>query len=185
MVAGCSSNAGQVGDDQYPGEYQRLSENFGKADADAGKPAHDDSAARAELIAFIELFENIKRDYVADRVREIYADAIYFNDTLKTIYDNNALADYLDETAKRIDYNRVDIHQVLFDGSNYYLRWSMETGFSLFGRSVRTESIGMTQLRLDESGKVTFHQDFWDNTEGLFRHIPVLGFMLDRTKSRF
>ncbi len=185
MIAGCSSNAGQIADEQYPGVYQRLSENFDKGDTGARVPIHDDSAARSQLSGFIELFENIKRDDVADQVLEVYANSIYFNDTLKTLYDHESLAHYLDETAKRVDFNRVEIHQVMFDGSNYYLRWSMETGFRLFGKSVRTASIGMTQLRLDDAGRVTFHQDFWDNTEGLFRHLPVLGFLLNRTKSRF
>ena len=141
--------------------------------------------ANPDLAGFIGLFRNIKRDDVADVVRVVYADSLYFNDTLKTLYDRESLATYLEETAQRVDFNLVEIHQVLSDGDNYFLRWSMQTGFTVMGREIKANSIGMTQLRLDEQGKVVFHQDFWDNTEGLFRHLPFLGSLISSTRNRF
>ena len=30
----------------------------------------------------------------------------------------------------------------------------------------------MTQLRFDDSGRIRFHQDFWDSSEGVYRRIP-------------
>lgn len=185
MIAGCSTNASQVADEEYPRVYQRLSENFEKEARPGLAGGISSGEARLRLGKFIALFENIKRDDVAEQVRLVYAPSIYFNDTLKTLYDSEALAAYLEETAERVEYNRVDIHQVLSDGDNHFLRWSMNTGFRLLGKTVETRSIGMTQIRLDANGQVTFHQDFWDNTEGLFRHLPVLGFLINRTKRRF
>ncbi len=180
MITGCSLKAENP---DYPAIYEDLSLRSG-GDPPSGAET-DITLEYPELAGFIGLFRNIKRDDVAEQVREIYAGSLYFSDTLKTLYDNEALAAYLEETAQRITFNRVTVHQVIPAGGDYFLRWSMKTGFDVFGKSIETHSIGMSQLRLDDSGKVIFHQDFWDNTEGLFRHLPVLGYFISRTRDRF
>ena len=52
------------------------------------------------------------------------------------------------------------------------------------GESRASDTIGMTLLRFDDAGRVRFHQDFWDSTEGFYRHVPVLGWVLERVRLR-
>jgi hypothetical protein len=42
----------------------------------------------------------------------------------------------------------------------------------------------MTHLRFDESGRVVLHQDFWDSAAGLYRNLPVVGYVLKLVDAR-
>jgi hypothetical protein len=191
MTAGCTGNTDITGSrsnansNVYPAIYQSLNTEYAGREDGGKSPADPGSGNHPQLAEFIELFRNLKRDDVADMVHRVYAETLYFNDTLKTVLDRDTLAGYLEETAGRVDFNHVEVEQVLFDGDSYFLRWSMTTGFSVMGRSVESLSIGMTHLRLDDQGKVVLHQDFWDNTEGLFRHLPVVGSLIEKIRNRF
>jgi len=55
----------------------------------------------------------------------------------------------------------------------------MRVSYPARGDNSPDETIGMTQLRFDESGKVTFQQDYWDSAEGVYRNIPGIGWVID------
>ena len=184
MAADRTSGVGSPDENAYPGIYRRISGELGPGTGSPFAGESENTEENGRLADFIDLYRDIRRADVAERVRAVYAESLYFSDTLKTFRDHHALAAYLAETADRVDFNRVSFHRILRDGNDYYVRWSMETGFRLFGRRIRTSSIGMSHIRLDGHGKVTLHQDFWDNTEGFFRHLPVIGFLVGMIKRR-
>lgn len=182
-ITGCSSQALTEPGAGYPRVYQQLSETY-------DNPAAKDTASdvqndlRLKFQSFIEAHADLKSPDMADHIKEAYADDLYFNDTLKTLDSRDTLVAYLVETAERVDYNRVQIHEIIPSEDNYYVRWSMQTGFTLFNKPIETESIGMSHIRLNDEGKIYFHQDFWDNTEGFFQHLPVVGYLIGKTKQR-
>ena len=184
MVAGNSSCAGSPDTNSYTGIYHRVSVESGPETEIPSAGESGNAGENGNLDAFLDLYRDITRADVAECVRAVYAESLYFSDTLKTFHDHHALAVYLAETAERVEFNRVSFHRVLRDGEDYYVRWSMETGFRLLGRQIRTSSIGMSHIRLDGQGKVKLHQDFWDNTEGFFRHLPVIGILVGMIKRR-
>ena len=144
-----------------------------------GKMDHDD-----RLINFLELFSDLTCNDIGTKVREVYSEHIYFSDTLKVIDDLDELANYLEATGNHLEYSRIIFDRVFQIGDEYFIQWYMKTGFNLLGRALQTKSIGMSHIRLDEEGKVILHQDFWDNTEGLFRHIPLIKLFYKQFKRR-
>ncbi|MYB35007.1 MAG: nuclear transport factor 2 family protein [Gammaproteobacteria bacterium] len=134
-----------------------------------GKMDHD-----GRLTKFLDLFADLKCQDIAYKVREVYAEHPYFSDTLKIIEDLDELAIYMERTGKHLEHSRIIFDRVLQDGDDYFVQWYMETGFNLFGRQLQSKSVGMSHIRLDDQGKVILHQDFWDSTEGLFRHVPLI-----------
>jgi len=136
------------------------------------------------LTKFLELFSDLKCQDIALRVREVYAANPYFSDTLKVIRDLDELAAYMEATGRHLDHSRIIYDRVLQDGNDYFVQWYMETGLKLLGKLLHTKSLGMSHIRLDEEGKVVLHQDFWDNTEGLFRHVPLIRLFFEQFKKR-
>lgn len=183
VVTGCSAQALTESEDNYPRVYQQLSETYDNS-AEVETASEEQNNLRLKFESFIEAHADLKASHMVDKIEEAYADDLYFNDTLKTLTSRDTLVAYLVETAERVDYNRVQIQEIIPSGDNYYVRWSMQTGFTVFGKSIETESIGMSHIRLDDEGKIYFHQDFWDNTEGLFQHLPVVGYLIGKTKQR-
>ncbi len=182
-ATGCSAQALTESEDSYPRVYQQLSETYDNGAKIANAP-EEQNDLRLKFGSFIEAHADLKAPHMVDKIEDAYADDLYFNDTLKTLTTRDTLVAYLVETAERVDYNRVQIHEIIPSGDNYYVRWSMQTGFTVFGKPIQTESIGMSHIRLDDEGKIYFHQDFWDNTEGLFQHLPVVGYIIGKTKQR-
>ena len=130
------------------------------------------------------VFNDLKDPNLETHIRNAYAEELYFNDTFHTFDDRDQLIDYLLATADRVKSTTTEFEEVGMSGSSYFLRWKMHIEVEVSGETIVTDSIGVSQIRFDESGKVVFHQDFWDNTEGFFRHLPVVGYVLDKTFER-
>ena len=136
----------------------------------------------------IEQFQGLLSDFKAPdfrtRIREVYAEDAFFNDTLKTVRGAEEIEDYLAASADAIEKGTVEFLDLVADDGNYYFRWKMTIRFKRFARGEDKHSVGMTHVRFDREGKVVLHQDFWDSSGGLFEHVPVLGWMLRRAKKR-
>ena len=155
-------------------------------DYDAALARYSGSVAATEhgIEHFGTVYANLASDGVANAVRELYADEIYFNDTIKTFRDRDELARYMGEMSKMLDRSEVEVEQVIRDGRDVFVRWSMHFEASAAGREVHSRSIGMTHLRFDENGRIVLHQDFWDPATGIYRHMPVIGYLLSHADQR-
>jgi len=124
---------------------------------------------------FITAFSELKDPALSDRVNELYADAFYFNDTFRSFSEKLELVEYLEETSERLESSDITFQKTIIDGNDAYLRWVMDMKFSAGGKSIHSHSIGMTQLRFNESGQIVLHQDFWDSAHGFYQHLPFVG----------
>jgi hypothetical protein len=144
--------------------------------------------SEASIDAGIRRFESTYADLTDDRtgarVRELYAEALYFNDSLKTFRERSALADYMQATSDMLAHSDVTIDRILRDGADVFVRWTMEFRTGTTGTAVHSRSIGMTHLRFDEAGRIVVHQDFWDSASGLYRNLPVVGYLLKLVDAR-
>jgi hypothetical protein len=148
-------------------------------------PAAGSELERTALANFANFFSSFEADRVDRLLPSTYADAVYFNDTLKTVRGATALAHYLKESAAAVEACRVEIEQTTACGSGEYLvRWRMLIRFRRFHRGVDTWSIGASHLRLGADGRVVYHQDYWNAADGLFQHVPLLGWMIRAIKRR-
>jgi len=122
---------------------------------------------------FRAFFGDITEASVTAKIPALYAENVFFNDTLKTVRGSQAIEAYFLKTTKHANFVRAKVVDVARSGENYYLRWVMDVQFAGSKEVIRTD--GMTHLRFDKDGKIILHQDFWDSTAGFFEHLPVLG----------
>ncbi len=162
VLGGCNSGASPM---PYAIEYRDALQRSPGAPQDAASVA-----AR-----FVDMFADIHDPALPDKVRALYAPELYFNDTLATFRDRAALIRYLSATADRVQVMDVEMLDAFAVGNDIYLRWFMHLEFKAGWRQAATDTVGITHLRLDSSGKVILHQDFWDNAEGIFRQVPIVG----------
>jgi hypothetical protein len=170
LVMACGNRGNEA---RYPERYP----NALAAVAAAPVPA---SAAHR----FAQFFESVDQPDVAARVDALYGDDVYFSDTLFVTEDRAALTRHfqrLNGSGAHID---VDVDDAVISGVNLYLRWRMRVTFPTDRVAPRSQTIGMTQLRFDESGRIRFQQDFWDSTEGFYRQLPILGWAIGRVEAR-
>ncbi|MEN9468762.1 MAG: hypothetical protein RL630_495 [Verrucomicrobiota bacterium] len=161
-LAGCSSpNSGG-----YPVEFQK---------AAATTPGVDLSSSDGEAAIgrFRDFFQNVTPESIREKTAKLYAEDIWFNDTLKTLRSRAAVEAYFLKTMDHVDSFRTEVDDVARSGGNFYVRWTMDVRFKGAKEPVRT--IGVTLLRFDHEGRAVLHQDFWDPAVGFYEHLPVLG----------
>ncbi|MDT8438738.1 MAG: nuclear transport factor 2 family protein [Wenzhouxiangellaceae bacterium] len=132
------------------------------------------------LERFRSAFSNLADPALGERVATLYGDPLYFNDTLHTIVTRDKLVDYMTATSRSLDFSQVEVEQVMQSGADVWVRWTMHFQSAVGSRSLDSRSIGITHLRFDAAGRIVLHQDFWDAAGGLYRHLPVIGYVLDR-----
>lgn len=170
VVAGCSNSTPP----NYSDAYHRA------LLATPASPPPSDAAQR-----FAQLYEHIDLPGYEQRTRAFYAPQLYFNDTLTTLGSADQMVEHLGrlhDGGSRID---VEIDDVLTNGTDLFVRWTMDASFSALGRARTSRTIGISQLRFDADGRVVLQQDFWDPVEGLYRFVPLLGGAIESVRRRF
>lgn len=144
-------------------------------------------SASAIVVAPEEKFQAVFADFnetmTEGNLRTLYADNIYFNDTFVTLSTIDELVAYMDKTAANVQSSSVEIVDVAKSDTDYYLRWVMEIEFVVRKKLIKSRSIGMTQLRFNQDGKVVFHQDYWDASNAFYQHLPIIGGLVKRVKN--
>lgn len=157
------------------------------ADLDAravAAPPPDSEEETAAVDRFIILFSDLSAVNVDARLAEVYAEALFFNDTVKTIDNLAELRTYMLHTAQSVEACRVEMLDQVRSGEDFYFRWEMEIVFKALQPGLADRTPGMTHVRFNEEGRIVLHQDFWDPARGIYEHIPVLGPMLRKIKAR-
>jgi len=151
--------------------------------------AHPETPSEATITAalqrFSEFFGPLTEQSVRSGIPHAYAPELWFNDTLKTITRRAELECYMVETAHNVEHCRaiIDTWSISREG-DVLVRWHMLIRFNRFARGQDTESMGISLLRLDEQGRIAFQQDFWNAADGLFQHVPLLGWAIRAVKRR-
>lgn len=125
---------------------------------------------------------DFKTTLTEENLRNLYADELYFNDTLVTINNIDELVAYMQKTADNTISATVKITDVAQSESDYYLRWSMDIEFMARNKRVKSRSIGVTQLRFNNQGKIILHQDYWDSANAFYQHLPYIGSLVKKVK---
>ena len=149
-----------------------------------GAPEPGSEAEAAAIDRFSRLFADLSVPNVDALIGEVYADSLFFNDTVKTIDHLADLRAYMLATAQSVEACRVEMLDQVRSGEDFYFRWEMEIVFKALQPGLVDLTPGMTHIRFDEEGRVVLHQDFWDPARGIYEHIPVLGPILRKIKAR-
>ena len=137
-----------------------------------------------DLELFIKFLESIGTPGSAKAASELYSEDIHFSDALILTKDKQVIVKHFSDLEVAGNKVKVTMHQRILSGNDIFLVWSMEARFTPIRREMISDSLGVTHLRFDRNGKVILHQDFWDSTEGFFRHIPVLGSVVNSVRRR-
>lgn len=133
------------------------------------------------VLRFKNFYKDVTAYSVQDQIAGLYADNVWFNDSLKTLHGRAAVRDYFLKTLEHAEVFQTRVEDVARSGPNYYFRWTMDVRFKGSKETIRT--IGISHLCFDRSGRVILHQDFWDSTSGFFQHLPVIGSAIHWVKS--
>jgi limonene-1,2-epoxide hydrolase len=165
IVVGCISRGGDMTAASNAHLYQLSLEKI------EGDRTHVDLG----VSRFTHAFEDLTAPDLEQRLIALYADELFFNDTIHTFHRREDLLAYLVKTGAALKHSHIEIEQVISDGADVFVRWTMDFQTRAAGRDIHSTSIGMTHLRFNTQGQAVLHQDFWDSGHALYAHLPVIG----------
>ena len=120
---------------------------------------------------YIKLFSNLTPENIKN-FDDLISEDINFVDpfnNVKGVNDFKNIFYHMFENVKDPKFLVVDYS---INKQRVYLKWKM-TFFAF--NSLQTIE-GMSELLLNDFGKVVFHRDYWDSLSGLFIKIPFIGY---------
>jgi hypothetical protein len=178
-LGGCSTSAPAPSADIAA--YERA-----LAATDPAKKGHPEAGSPVEkqaVDAFIEFYEDFTASQVQKRVRALYAADSWFRDPFKEVSGIDEVEKYFLGSTEAIEACSFDIQHWVGKDGEYYFRWVMSLRLK---RSPDDEirGVGMTHVRFDREGHVSFHQDYWDTGGILYERFPLIGGVLRKIRSR-
>lgn len=125
----------------------------------------------------IDFFEHITPDSVRE-IPAFYAANATFKDPFNEVDNVQAIERIFSEMFHKVNKPRFVVHTAFEQGEHVFLGWhflfEMKRGKAGDVQCCR----GSCHLRLNESGLVQSHRDYWDAAEELYEKIPVLGSLM-------
>ena len=124
---------------------------------------------------FVYTFNHLGKPNFMQLARDLFADDLYANDTLSIYYHFSDMTQHFKGMNDSVTNSRVELKHVFVAGDSVFVHWKMEYTLKILGSEKAMSSFGITQLKVNEAGKVIFQQDYWDGNNGLYRQLPVVG----------
>jgi len=135
-------------------------------------------SAADRLVAY---FESLTPERVAE-IGEYYAADAYFKDPFNEVHRLEDIRAIFARMFEQLEGPRFRVLGRIFEADQGFLIWDM--AFRLWGQQQLRCIHGVSHLRFDANGKVTYHRDYWDTAEELYERLPVLGVFMRWLKRR-
>ena len=132
---------------------------------------------------FTSFYRVFSLETVTKGVRNVYAINAYFRDGYREVQGLENIEAYFLKSTETIHECTFDIDDVAVHEGNYYFRWVMHLTIKRW-KDEPIAAVGMSHVRFDTDGKISFHQDYWD-TSIIYERVPVMGSIIRRIKKQF
>ena len=120
---------------------------------------------------YINLFNNLSSENI-NEFDDLISKDIVFIDPFNKIKGINAFKKIFYHMFENVKDPKFLILDYSMNKQRVFLKWKM-TFFAF--KSLQTIE-GMSELLLNDDGKIASHTDYWDSLSGLFIKIPFIGF---------
>ena len=120
---------------------------------------------------YINLFTKLTLDNIDD-FDDLVSENIIFVDPFNDVKGVNAFKKIFYHMFENVKEPKFRIVDFSMGKKRVFLKWKMT--FIAF-KSLQTIE-GMSELLLNDAGKVTSHIDYWDSLNGLYIKIPFIGY---------
>jgi steroid delta-isomerase len=137
-----------------------------------------------------------KLDSYLNKISNIEANSIH--EVLAEISDDFIFIDPFNHTQGKANYQKVleaalhdsldmkfSIKETIRNENIAYLSWNYS--FRPRNKILGDDKIsldGMSEIKISDSGLISYHRDYWDVSSTIYERIPVIGFILKKLRRR-
>jgi steroid delta-isomerase len=130
---------------------------------------------------YIKFFEGLTHEDLP-RFDSIFSADVHFKDPFNDVHGLSALKQIFSHMFQQCEDTRFEVTDACQCGDRAFLRWDFH--FTPKGRAGHYRLHGLSRICFDGEGRVCEHIDYWDPAEQLYRHVPVIGWLLARLRRR-
>jgi len=135
----------------------------------------------AHVEKLISFYESMSPETVAN-IKDVYAAAAYFKDPFNELNGIDRIEAIFRHMYQQVEEPRFVVRQWSGTDQDGFVVWDMHFRSQMVrGGSAQTIH-GVSHIRFDASGKVTYHRDYWDTGEELYAKLPVIGWLIRRLR---
>ena len=123
--------------------------------------------------AYVRAFTALTPDNV-ERLYDLVADDVFFTDPFNVIHGKCGFRRIFDHMFETCTDPRFRVSDVAHSVTASYLRWQMTGKLKSWPHTILIFE-GMTEVHLDQQGKIRQHIDHWDSASQLLQYLPVIG----------
>ena len=120
---------------------------------------------------YINLFNNLTPENI-EQFDDLISNDIIFKDPFNDVKGVNAFKKIFYHMFENVKEPKFRIVDYSMNKQRVFLKWKMT--FIAF-KSLQTIE-GMTELLLNDTGRVASHIDYWDSLNGIYVKIPLVGY---------
>lgn len=111
-------------------------------------------------------------------------DQVRFKDPIQEVHGRARLKAIFADSSRTVTNSNVAIDAIAWAGTDRaFVKWRY--GGTIKRLRLSDWSVtGMSDIRLDQAGRIQSHEDYWDLSAGLFEHFPVIGWLFRRLRHR-
>lgn len=142
-----------------------------------------DLALRSQVERLVVFFEALSPATVA-QMGDFYATNVFFKDPYNEVHG-------LVEVQRIFGHMYAVLHEPRFvivdrvtGNGQCFLSWNFQFRFKSFRPAQNQLVHGSSHLKLDASGLVCYHRDYWDTSEEVYEKLPLLGGLMRWLKAK-
>lgn len=135
----------------------------------------------AHIDKLISFYNNLSPETVSN-VTDVYITDAYFKDPFNEFNGVDKIEQIFRHMYRKLEEPRFVIRSWSGTDHDGFVIWDMHFRSRLMRGGAEQTIHGVSHIRFDASGKVSYHRDYWDTGEELYVKLPVLGWIIRRLR---
>lgn len=135
------------------------------------------------LTEVIEFYNQLSHGNVST-LHRLYSPNVQFIDPVHQLSGISDLEHYFLHAYERLSACQFVLCGAAGDEHQGFISWQMNYSHSAIAGGAPQCLMGCSELRRDELHRITYHRDFYDLTELVYQHVPVVNWVTSMIKKR-
>ncbi|WP_296299452.1 nuclear transport factor 2 family protein [Rheinheimera sp.] len=135
------------------------------------------------LQQFVDFYNALSASNLADLSR-LYHQDVVFVDPVHQIKGLQGLQSYFEHAYERLNSCHFTPVQQAGTAEQGFISWRMRLSHPAINKGELFDVEGCSELRWHQDGRIIYHRDYYDLTDMVYRHIPLLGWLTAKVKQK-
>lgn len=136
----------------------------------------------SRLSAFLAFYNQLSHQGLQS-LKDLYHIEIEFIDPVHHLQGRQQLQDYFEHAYQRLTYCQFSMVSHSASAECGFISWQMTLQHPAINKGRTIVVPGCTELRWQQ-GLISYHRDYYDLTDLVYQHLPVLGYIINKIKHK-